>query len=244
MDECKESKLDDARARQQICQASGACFRRLGFSAVTLPDIAAEAGIPLAALQRHYPSKEAIASALVQAKLDALVTQIDSLPTGPMAIRFGQALAFAVQSMADDREAVAAAFAHAMLDGAESDLMSGSSAQRLITALERLVLESDDALRGQQARDMGIALYSTLVIVLIFWCFDRSVEQAATRNLLGLARDLFAQLRPLYFLPMAPQAIARLAAIVQPLTEQTSVGAAAQEDARDCEHQDFDVHRD
>ena len=91
---------------------------------------------------------------------------------------------------------------------------------------------------------MASALYATLMMVLLFWCLDRSPGQQAANNLLGLVRDLFAQLRPLYFLPMAPQAIARLAGIVQPLTEAASVSAAAQEDARDGEHQDLDVHRD
>ena len=244
MDERTQPNPNNAETRQLVIKAGVACFRRLGYSTVALPDIAAEAGLPLAAVKRHYASKEAIARTLVQAKIDELVDQIDALPAGAMADRYSQALTFAVQTLSQDREAVAAVFADAMVDGAEFDLMSGSSAQRLTAAMERLVLASNDALREQQARDMSAALYAAFIFVLLFWCYDRSPGQAATDNLLSLARDLFAQLRPLYFLPMTPGAIARLASIVQPQSESVSVGAAAQDDARDGEHQDFDVHRD
>lgn len=244
MEKRSESNPDTAQARQLVYQAAVACFRRLGYPAVTLPDIAAEAGMPHGAVQRHFSSKEAIALTLVQAKIDELATHIDSLAAGVMADRYSQALSFAVQSMSQDREAVVAVFARAMVDGAEFNIMFGSSAQRLIAALERLALQSDDALRGHQARDMSVALYTALMFVLVFWCYDRSPGQAATDNLLGLARDLFARLRPLYFLPMAPQAIARLAGIIQPLAESVSVGAAAQKDAWDSEHQNLNVHRD
>ena len=161
-----------------------------------------------------------------------------------MADRYSQLLTFALQTMSEDREAVVAAFAGSMADSAQFDIMSAPSAQRLTAALERLVLESDDALREHQARDMGAALYAALMLVLIFWCYDRTPRQQASKDLLGFVRDLFAQLRPLYFLPVAPQAIARLASIVQPLSESASKGAAAQNDARDSEHQDLDVHRD
>ena len=242
MDERTQPNPNNAETRQLVIAAGGACFRRLGYSAVALPDIAAEAGLPLAAVIRHYNSKEAIARALVQAKIDELVARIDALPAGAMADRYCLALTSAVHTLAQDREAVVAVFADAMVDSTEFDLMSGSSAQRLTIAMERLVLESADALRGQQARDMAAALYATLMQVLIFWCYDRSPGQAATDNLLGLARDLYAQLRPLYFLPMTRQAIARLASIVQPQSQSASEGAAAQNDARDGEHQDFDVH--
>ncbi len=242
MDKRTQPNPNNAETRQLVIAAGGACFRRLGYSAVALPDIAAQAGLPLAAVKRHYNSKEAIARALVQAKIDELVARIDALPAGAMADRYCLALTFAVHTLAQDREAVVAVFADAMVDCAEFELMSGSSAQRLTIAMERLVLESADALRGQQARDMAAALYATLMQVLIFWCYDRSPGQAATDNLLGLARDLYAQLRPLYFLPMTRQAIARLASIVQPQSQSASEGAAAQNDARDGEHQDFDVH--
>ncbi len=181
---------------------------------------------------------------VLQTKLDALATHIDSLPAGAMADRYSQALSIAIQTLSQDRQAVAAVFAGAMLDEAEFELLTGSSAQRLTAALERLALESDDALRGPQARDMAAALFITLMLVLIFWCYDRSPGQKSTESLLSLVRDLFAQLRPLYFLPMAPGLIARLARIAQPLSESPSVGAAAQEDARDGKHQDLDVHRD
>ena len=239
-----ESNTDDARARQHIIQAAVACFRRLGYSAATVNDIAAEAGLPPAAVQFHFASNDALALALVQAKIDQLVTQVDSLAPGALADRYSEFLSLALRVMSQDREVVMAVFAHALVDDAEFDIMSGSSAQRLTASLQRLVLASDDALRAEQARDMSVALFATLMLVLIFWCYDRTPAQEATENLLGLVRELFAQMRPLYFLPILPQAIARLARIVQPPPQSASVSATAQEDARDGEHQDFNVHGD
>ncbi len=239
-----ELNSEAVSAWQNVVNAAMTCFRRSGYAAATMSDIAAEAGLPLAAVRRCFPGKEALALALVQAKIDELAAYIDSLAAGAMADRYSQTLSFALRTLSQDRDVVTAVFASAMVDGAEFDLMSGLSAQRLTAAMERLVLQSDDALREQQARDMGAALYTALMLILVFWCYDRSPGQAVTGDLLGLVCDLFAQVRPLYFLPMAPQAIARLAAIVQPLTEPASVGAAAQKDARDSEHQYLDVHRD
>ena len=80
----------------------------------------------------------------------------------------------------------------------------------------RLVLRSDDALRDPKALELGIALYTFHMLLVLFWLYDRSPEQASTRKLVNLARELFKLLRPLFFLPLVPQGIAKLAAIVLP----------------------------
>ena len=234
----------DERISQHIYETSLVCFRRQGYGTVTMQEIAAQAGLALETVHSHFPDKKSIAQALYQRKVDAVVAHIEALPAGILADRFYQVLAHAMQTMSHDREAVMAVFADAMVEDHDFDLMSGSPAQRLSSAYHRLVLESEDALREPQALEMGTVLYTLQMLVLVFWCYDRSPGQMATRNLMSLVRDLFKQLRPLFFLPMIPQAIAQLAAIIQPAMEPASVGAAAQKDARDGEHQDLDVHRD
>lgn len=168
---------------------------------------------------------------------------IDSLAPGQLANRYYQSLEAALEAMSSQRSELAALFGLAMADEAGFDLMRGEGAERIARAYHRLVLDSDDALRDPKALQMGIALYAFHMLALLFWLYDRSPDQAATRNLLRWAHDLFKLLRPLFLLPLIPQGVAKLAAIVMPELLRRSERAAAQNDARDGQHQDFDIHR-
>ena len=183
-------------------------------------------------------------SALYDEILDSLASNIDELPSGQIADRYHQSLTSALALMADERQAMAALFAAALAEDAPFDLLRGKRAERLTRAYHRLVQRSDDALRKPKALELGIALYTFHMLIVLFWLYDRSPEQESTRKLLNLTRDLFKLLRPMFFLPMIPQGIARLAEIVLPELKRESERAAAQEDPRDGEHQDFDIHGD
>jgi len=169
---------------------------------------------------------------------------LDSPAPGQVADRYRQSLEAALEAMSSQRGELAALFSAAMTDEASLDLVRGDGAERLARAYHRLVLRSDDALRDPKALQLGIALYAIHMLVVLFWLYDRSPDQAATQKLLGWAHELFKLLRPLYLLPMIPQGIAKLAAIVMPELLRRSERAAAQNDARDSHHQDFDIHRE
>ncbi len=172
----------------------------------------------------------------------AFEATIDDLPSGPIADRYHQSLRQALALMADERAALAALYAAALAEDAHFDLLRGQQAERLARAYQRLVLASDDA--QPNALELGIALYSFHQLITLFWLYDRSPEQEATQRLLKLTRELFKLLRPMFFLPMVSQGIAKLADIVLPELKRKSERAAAQEDPRDGEHQDLDIHRD
>lgn len=180
--------------------------------------------------------------ALYDQVLDSLESIIDELPAGQIADRYHQSLTHALALMAEERKATAALFAAALADDADFDLLRGERAERLTRAYHQLVTKSDDA--HPKALELGIALYTFHMLIVLFWLYDRSPKQESTRKLLDLTRDLFKLLRPMFFLPMAPQGIAKLAEIVLPELKRESERAAAQEDPRDGEHQDFDIHRD
>lgn len=175
--------------------------------------------------------------------LATLEATIDSLAPGQLADRYHQSLKAALETMSGQRGELAALFGMAMADEAGLDLMRGDGAERLARAYHRLVLKSDDALPDPKALQMGIALYAFHMLALLFWLYDRSPDQAATRKLLPWAHELFKLLRPLYLLPLIPQGVARLASIVMPELLRKSQRATAQNDARDGQHQDFDIHR-
>ena len=176
--------------------------------------------------------------------ISSIESKIAELPPGPLADRYHLALTFALAELSKERAAMQALFAAAMAEEAGFDLLRGERADRLSRAYHRLVLASDDALRDPKALELGIAFYTFHMLAILFWLYDRSPEQASTLTLLNLARELFKLLRPLFFLPMVPQGIAKLAEIVLPELRRASEGAAAHDDPRDGEHEDFDIHRD
>ena len=182
--------------------------------------------------------------ALYDQHIASIEAKTDALPPGQLADRYHQSLKHTLQNMSTERAAMQALFGEALADDAAFDLMRGQTAERLSRAYHRLVLESEDALREPKALELGIALYTFHMLVVIFWLYDRSPDQASTKRLVNLVHELFKLLRPLFLLPMIPQGIARLSEIVMPELRRDSEGAAAQDDPRDGQHQDFDIHRD
>ncbi len=187
---------------------------------------------------------DAVARALsaYEAHLTRLEAAIDALPAGSMADRFALAMQDTLAWLERETGAIQALFSAAMRSDSTLDLMAGSQARQLARAWGGLVLGSDDALPAEQARQLGIALAALHNLLILFWLYDRSPNRAASRKLTRLVSELLKTLRPLYFLPMVRDGVARLADIMLP--PAGSIGAAAQEDPRDRQHEDFDVHGD
>ncbi|MFE6172426.1 ScbR family autoregulator-binding transcription factor [Streptomyces sp. NPDC056464] len=61
------------RSRRSILEAAAAVFGERGYDAASTNEILARAGLTRGALYHHFPSKEAIAAALVEAQSEALV---------------------------------------------------------------------------------------------------------------------------------------------------------------------------
>lgn len=61
------------RSRQTILEAAARVFDERGYDAASTNDILALSGLTRGALYHHFPSKEAIAAALVAAQSEALV---------------------------------------------------------------------------------------------------------------------------------------------------------------------------
>ena len=61
------------RTRRRIVEAAGAVFADLGYTGASTTEILARSGVTRGALYHHFPSKEAIANAVVEAQNEALV---------------------------------------------------------------------------------------------------------------------------------------------------------------------------
>jgi hypothetical protein len=63
---------------------------------------------------------------------------------------------------------------------------------------------------------LGIVLYTFHMLIILFWLYDRTPDQQATHKLRRFVYELFKMLRPMFILPMIPQAIVKLSQIMLP----------------------------
>jgi AcrR family transcriptional regulator len=64
-------RLSGSQRRDRILDAAVACFASRGFSGTTTREVASLAGITEAGLYRHFPSKEALYTAIIDRKMQA-----------------------------------------------------------------------------------------------------------------------------------------------------------------------------
>ena len=87
----------DPRKRRQVLEGAVSVFRRMGFDAASMADVAAEAGVSKATLYVYYPSKEQLFAAVVGEERDRNISQIldvlvPELPARIALSRLGQSI--------------------------------------------------------------------------------------------------------------------------------------------------------
>lgn len=230
--------------RQRLYRAAIECLREGDYESLSMAQIAASAGEPASLIDHYFDSKEAIARCWYAEHVEALAADMAGLPAGQIADRYRMALDMNLERMRPMRGAMLALFAQSMTSQASASLLDSPPGQELSRAYCRLALGSQDALRESVAQDLGAVLYLFHMLLLVFWLYDRSPRQATTEKLLAFWQEMFKLLRPLFFMPMVPQGIAKLARIVMPERPPGtgSVSAAAQDDAGNGQHENFDIH--
>lgn len=88
----------DPRKRRQILDGAVSVFRKTGFDAASMADVASEAGVSKATLYVYYPSKEQLFAAVVgeerDRNIDQIVETLDPALPAPAALsHFGQMIA-------------------------------------------------------------------------------------------------------------------------------------------------------
>lgn len=96
----RSSRADTARHHDEIVDAASRLFRAKGVAGVGVPEVMAEAGLTHGGFYRHFPSKDALAAAAVEAafaqradRLRTLHDQHDGDPAGTRAAFVEQYLA-------------------------------------------------------------------------------------------------------------------------------------------------------
>lgn len=85
-----EAPLEKPRSlarRRQVLEAAGHCFRRYGFHACSMAQIAADAGMSVGHIYRYFPGKEAIIAAIVREDIDEAMGKFEELRANPGDLR-------------------------------------------------------------------------------------------------------------------------------------------------------------
>ena len=170
-----------AATRRRILQAARECFTRSGFDAATTREIAAAAGIAAGTLFNYFPSKEAMAMALVAEALGAARHKFGGRPRGESLEEDLFALVAAeLRGLRPHRGYLRPVLETALSPLARADASPDGEAIRVehLEAIGRLVAARAP---GESLSPVAWNLYWTLYTgVLAFWACDASPHQEET----------------------------------------------------------------
>ena len=204
------------QTRRHILDTALEMFATQAYDATTMREIAAAADCSLGLAYRYFASKEEMVLALYGRMAADTADQIAALPEAPIAERFYAVMVQRLADAAPYREALGALFgAAANPNSGVSVLGEAAEGTRdlALCSFVRLVREASDAPRDGKIESLATLLYSLHFLTVLFWLYDRSVEQRATDDLLDFVRESLAMLRPMLIIPMVSSSLARLAEI-------------------------------
>ena len=181
------------KTRQRLLEAGAALFARGGFAAATTREVARKAGVAAGTVFNYFPSKDALASAVLTRTLGAAWAERErARRAGESAEEASFALiATELRHLGPHRRWVAEvveAGLSPLRRGADEDV-AGLRAAHLERATAELA-----AAGLEPPGEVALHLYSTLYVgVLSFWSRDESPNQAATLALLDRSIRLFCR---------------------------------------------------
>jgi AcrR family transcriptional regulator len=193
--------------RAKIFSAALARFRKRGFDATTMREIAEDAGVALGAAYYYFASKDAIVLAYFDEtqRLTAERMVQTFAETEDVRERLGAAFHARLDVLTKDRKLLSAIF-HSIADPAKDISIFGKKTKRVrdesIRLFGRAVEPSPAfaALDDAAKRVFVLSLWSLHMGVLLYFVHDRSKKQEKTRRLVDQALDMVCGL-----LPIAPE---------------------------------------
>jgi AcrR family transcriptional regulator len=208
------------RTREHIFDTALSLFIEKGYDATTMREIAAAAECSLGLTYRYFARKEDLVLALYQRTADDPESYIRSLAPAPIADRFALAMHAKIAQIAPYRDAFGALFGAALTPNSGVAVLGDQTSdirERVSQSFYDLVRGATDAPRERQARQLATVLYALHLALLLFWLHDRSPDQRATDDLVKLARDTLALVRPVLRVPPISKALARLSQAIGPM---------------------------
>jgi AcrR family transcriptional regulator len=156
-------RRDAQRNRDRILAATRAAFQERGLD-VGVDEIARRAGVGMGTLYRHFPTKDALIDAIVDARFAELTAAAEAALEAPDAWDgFETFLVGAVELQAKDR-----GFKDALAARGRDEPRVKAARRKLLTVIERLVARGreEGALRADlAAEDVSVLLWATARIV-------------------------------------------------------------------------------
>jgi AcrR family transcriptional regulator len=177
-----------AAARRQLYETAIALIASRGYEATTLRDIAKRAGVSTGLLYRYFPNKRAVILALYDELSAQYAARAAAMPPGTWCARFAFALETSLGVLAPQR-ATLAALTPVLVGTADEGLFApgtGFSRRRVQAVFVEAVRGASDAPAPGDAAALGRLLYVVHLAVILWWLFDKTPRQRATRDLRAL----------------------------------------------------------
>jgi AcrR family transcriptional regulator len=216
--------LKGERTREHILNTALGLFIEKGYEATTMREIAAAADCSLGLAYRYFARKEDLVLALYRRTADQQAGYVRSLAAAPIAERFAQVMQSKIAQIEPYRDAFGALFGAALTPNSSVGVLgdqTSSIREQMGQVFYELVAGATDAPRERQARQLAAVLYAVHLALLLFWLHDRSLNHQATADLIKLARDTLALVRPVLRVPPVSKALARLARALEPVFGST-----------------------
>jgi AcrR family transcriptional regulator len=200
--------------RQHVLDTALALFRKKGFDATTMRDIAKEAGLALGAAYYHFPSKDALLFAFYDANQAATEARARAYPTDePLRARLGRLFHDRLHDVAPNRSLLGAIIPRHANPGDPVSAFSEESA----AVRARAIALFDAAIAPEKLPDatrtlVAHALWMAHLAILVYFADDTSPGQKKTHRLVDDALDLAV---PLLALARSPAAAPLVDQIMQ-----------------------------
>jgi AcrR family transcriptional regulator len=184
--------------------AALALFRKKGFDATTMRDVATAAGVALGAAYYYFPSKEALVLAYYQRTHAESTAQAETVfaASSDLRARLGAAFHAKLDVLARDRKLLSGLFRSIADPSAEASIFGEHTRairEDSIDLFGRAVAPSPElAMLDDAARQvLVLALWSLHMGVILYFIHDASPKQRRTRALVDSSLDLVVNLLPL-----------------------------------------------
>jgi AcrR family transcriptional regulator len=206
----REGRLPAPKGREtraRILAAALARFRKKGFDATTMRDVASDAKVALGAAYYYFPSKEAIVMAYyeeTQRVCSERAREAFAKTTDPRD-RLGAAIHTKLDVLARDRKLLSALFESIADPSADLSVFSPKTRdvrEDSIRIFDEAVSSSPEveALDPASRRVLVLALWSLHMGLMLYFIRDASARAERTRRLADRSLDVVCSL-----LPLAPQ---------------------------------------
>lgn len=180
--------LQGQKARQLLYDTAIQLIGERGYDATTMRDVAEVAGVSVGLLYKYFPSKRAVVLALYDQLSAEYASRAARMRSGKWRDRFVFALRACLEVLGPHRKTLSALRSVLLGDREESLFAAGTafSRKRVEAIFLEVVSGATDAPGAKLAEPLGRLLYLLHLAVILWWLFDGSPGQRATKALVEL----------------------------------------------------------